>query len=174
MGTGIQICGLNGSGKSTIGKALAERIGFYFIDNENLFFSRANAKDPYSNPRSREEVKKLLIEEVKEHANFVFAAVKGNYGEEIIPLYNYVIIVEVPKGIRLERVRNRSYQKFGERMLPGGDLHEQEEAFFRMIESREDDYVENWLKTLSCPIIRIDGTKSVDENVEELVRLIKF
>ena len=116
----------------------------------------------------------MFIEEIKQHTNFVFAAVKGNYGEEIIPLYNYVIIVEVPKGIRLERVRNRSYQKFGERMLPGGDLHEQEEAFFRMIESREDDYVENWLKTLSCPIIRIDGTKSVDENVEELVRLIKF
>ncbi|MBR3848616.1 MAG: hypothetical protein IKM21_04940, partial [Oscillospiraceae bacterium] len=40
MGIGIQICGLNGCGKSTLGKALAERIGFYFIDNEFLYFSR--------------------------------------------------------------------------------------------------------------------------------------
>ena len=43
MGIGIQICGLNGCGKSTLGKALAERIGFYFIDNEFLYFSRPNA-----------------------------------------------------------------------------------------------------------------------------------
>ena len=38
MGIGIQICGLNGCGKSTLGKALAERIGFYFIDNEFFVF----------------------------------------------------------------------------------------------------------------------------------------
>ena len=39
MGTGIMICGLNGTGKSTLGKALAEKLHFYFIDNENLYFS---------------------------------------------------------------------------------------------------------------------------------------
>ncbi|MDU4976211.1 MAG: shikimate kinase, partial [Hungatella hathewayi] len=33
------ICGLNGTGKSTLGKALAEKLHFYFIDNENLYFS---------------------------------------------------------------------------------------------------------------------------------------
>ena len=33
MGIGIQICGLNGCGKSTLGRALAEKIGFHFIDN---------------------------------------------------------------------------------------------------------------------------------------------
>lgn len=38
MGIGIQICGLNGCGKSTLGKALSEKLGFHFIDNENLFF----------------------------------------------------------------------------------------------------------------------------------------
>ena len=33
MGIGIQICGLNGCGESTLGRALAEKIGFHFIDN---------------------------------------------------------------------------------------------------------------------------------------------
>lgn len=41
MGTGILICGLNGCGKSTIGKARATKIGFHFIDNEDLFFPEA-------------------------------------------------------------------------------------------------------------------------------------
>jgi len=172
MGIGIQVCGLNGCGKSTLGKALAEKLGMYFIDNENLYFTRTEANEPYTNPKSREEVEWLLMDEVRKHPDFVFAAVKGNYGKEIIPMYDFVIMVEVPKEIRLERIRNRSFQKFGDRMLPGGDLFHQEEAFFQMVTSRQDAYVETWLNTLKCPIIRVDGTKPVKENVAHIINRI--
>ena len=86
--TGIQICGLNGSGKSTLGIALAEKTGFQFIDNENLYFERSSADEPYSNPKSRKEVEKLLADEIKTHGNFIFSAVRGDYGGEIVSLYN--------------------------------------------------------------------------------------
>lgn len=174
MGIGIQICGLNGCGKSTLGRALAEKIGFHFIDNENLYFARSQANEPYRNPRSEEEVERLLMNEVSEHPNFVFAAVRGNYGKEIIPMYNYVVVINVPKEIRSQRVRNRSFQKFGRRMLMGGDLYEQEDAFFQMVESRQDDYVENWLQLVKCPIIRVDGTKKIEENVQHIIQTINI
>lgn len=174
MGIGILICGLNGCGKSTLGKVFSEKLGFRFIDNENLFFSRNYANEPYTNPRSREEVYRLLMNEVSEYPDFVFAAVKGDYGKEIISMYNYVVVIEVPKEIRLRRVRNRSFQKFGNRMLVGGDLHKQEEDFFQLVESRKDDYVESWLHMLKCPIIRVDGTKSVDENIERIIEQINI
>ena len=172
MGLGIQICGLNGCGKSTLGKALAERIGFHFIDNENLYFSRTSIDEPYKNPKSRADVERLLMEEVSKHPDFVFAAVKGDYGKDIIPMYDYIVMMEVPKNIRSKRVRNRSFQKFGERMLKGGDLYSKEEAFFQMIDSREDDYVETWLQTVNCPIIRVDGTKPIEDNVEYIIKEI--
>lgn len=172
MGTGIQICGLNGCGKSTLGKALAERMGFHFIDNEHLYFSRTHTDEPYINPRPRAEVIRILMEEVRRHPDFVFSAVKGDYGEEIIPLYSYVVVIEVPKDIRLQRVRNRSFQKFGYRMLEGGDLHSQEEAFFKLVESRQDEDIENWLQKVSCPIIRVNGTKPIADNVEYILRAI--
>lgn len=172
MGIGIQICGLNGCGKSTLGKALAERIGFHFIDNEHLYFFRPNADEPYANPKSREEVERLLMDEVNEHPDFVFSAVKGDYGKDIVPMYNYVVVIDVPKEIRTQRVRNRSFQKFGDRMLIGGDLYGQEEAFFEMVASRQDDYIENWLRKVNCPIIRVDGTKPIEENVEHIIHVI--
>ena len=172
MGTGIQICGLNGSGKSTLGRALAEKIGFYFIDDENLYFSRSNPNEPYTNPKPRHEVEQLLMKEVKNHPDFVFAAVKGDYEKDIISMYDYVIMLEVPKSVRSQRVRNRSFKKFGSRMLLGGDLYNQEEAFFQMVESRQGSYVENWLQTVKCPIIRVDGTKPIDENVEYIINSI--
>ena len=172
MGIGIQICGLNGCGKSTIGRALAKELGFHLIDNENLFFSRTDAKEPYRNPKPRHEVERLLLDEVTKHGNFVFAAVKGDYGKEILPLYHYVVMIEVPKEIRLQRVRNRSFQKFGSRMLAGGDLYEQEESFFQLVESRSEDFVESWVQTLNCPVIKVDGTKPLEENVAFIIKEI--
>ncbi len=42
----------------------------------------------------------------------------------------------------MQRVKKRSFQKFGNRMLSGGDLYEQEEKFFRLVESRDENIIE--------------------------------
>lgn len=58
-------------------------------------------------------------------------------------------------------------------MLSGGDLFEQEEKFFRFVESRNENTVEEWVKSLKCPVIRIDGTKPIDENADFIAELIQ-
>ena len=187
MEIGIIVCGLNGSGKSTLGKALSEKLGFRFIDNENLYFPGCRGEqqaelatspktDPnyiYASPRSRNEVEILLMDEVRTYKNFVFAAVKGDYGKEILPLYNYAVLIDVPKEIRMQRVRNRAFQQFGDRMLKGGDLYEQEEAFFNFVNARPEHYVEEWVQTLNCPIIRVDGTGPIKENLTFIMEQIQ-
>ena len=113
-----------------------------------------------------------LMDEVREHENFVFAAVKGNYGEEILPLYKYIVLIDVPKDIRMQRVRERSFQKFGSRMMPGGDLYEQEEVFMNMVSARTKQYVEEWVDSIEAFVIRVDGTKPVKENVKNIAEQI--
>lgn len=168
---GIIICGLNGTGKSTLGKALAEKL--HFIDIENLYFPKTNPNKIYASPRTRKEVEKLLLHEIKTHKDFILASVKGDYGEDIYSLIQYAILLDVPKNIRLKRVKKRSFQKFGNRMLLGGDLYEQEENFFHFVESRDENIVEEWVKSLKCPVIRMDGTKSIDENTNFIMERIQ-
>ena len=173
MGTGILVCGLNGTGKSTLGKALAEKLHFYFIDNEDLYFPKIDPAYIYASPRTREEVEKLLLNEIEKHENFVFASVKGDYGETIYPFFQYAVLIDVPKDIRMKRVKNRSFQKFGNRMLLGGDLYEQEERFFDSVKSRAENTVEKWIQSLNCPIIRIDGTKPIEENINLVIQQVQ-
>lgn len=173
MKTGIIICGLNGTGKSILGKALAEKLGFYFIDSEDLYFSEPNDDYDFSSQRTDEEAKEILHNKIEKHKNFVLASVKGNYGEDFYSFINYVVLLDVPKDIRLQRVKNRSYQKFGNRMLPNGDLYEQEEAFFNFVISRNESTVEEWIKTLNSHVIRLDGTKSVEENIGFIIEKVK-
>jgi len=165
MATGILICGLNGAGKSTLGKALAEKLGFYFIDNEDLYFPKTDRSYAYAAPRTRDEAEALLLQMLKVHEDFVFASVKGDYGEDVCARFDCAALLAVPRDVRLRRVRERSFQKFGGRMLPGGDLYRQEEAFFALASSRAEDTVEKWARRLRCPVIRADGTRPVEENI---------
>ena len=57
-------------------------------------------------------------------------------------------------------------------MLEGGDLDQAEELFFQMIWVRTEDHVENWVKSLRCLIIRVDGTLPIEINVSFIVREI--
>ena len=138
-----------------------------------MYFPKTNPDYIYASPRSREEVEKLLWSEIRAHENFVFTSVKGDYGETIYPFFQYAVLIDVPRDIRIQRVKNRSFQKFGERMLLGGDLHEQEEKFFDFVKSRPENTVEEWAKSLECPILRIDGTKPIEENVDFITKAVK-
>ena len=170
---GILICGLNGTGKSTLGRLLADRMGYTFIDNEDLYFPKADPSYRFARPRSKEEVIRLLEEKIAENNRFIFAAVKGDYGDRLAASLDHIVLMEAPKPVRSQRVRNRSFQKFGERILPGGDLFEKENAWFRLTDGRPEDYVTKWLETAGCPVIRIDGTLPPGENVEYLVSVLR-
>ena len=55
----------------------------------------------------------MLFHAIKVHENFVFAAVKGDYGEASYPFFQYAVLIDTPKDIRVQRVKKRSFQKFG-------------------------------------------------------------
>ncbi len=163
MKHGIVVVGANGSGKTTFATGLAAALGYTHMDIETYSFY--DSAIPYKSPRPREEVQRLLFSDMKKHERFVFSAVNGDFGEEINALYDCVIYMEAPLSVRLERVRQRSFAKFGSRVLKGGDLYEQEQQFLDFVATRTMDKTEMWLKKSSCPILYIDGTKSVKDNV---------
>ena len=173
MKTGILICGLNGSGKSTLGRELARLLGYNFIDIEDCYFPKNNDKYLYAEPRSDEEMEKVLRDKISGCDNFVLASVRGNFDEEITSRFKIIVRINVPKEIRIKRVRERSFRKFGERMLPGGDLYETEENFFAVVESRTEQYVDGWLSEMNCPIIQIDGTEPIDQNTEYIAKKLR-
>ena len=166
---GILICGLNGAGKSTLGRILADRMGYEFIDNEDLYFPKEDPNYMFFGPRSEEEVVRLLEEKITANNRFIFAAVRGNYGDKLVSSLDHIVYIEVPKQVRGQRVRDRSYQKFGDRILPGGDLYDIESKWFSLTDSRPDTYVTDWLETVNCPVIRIDGTLPVENNLDYIV-----
>lgn len=166
----IIICGGNGTGKSTLGKSLAEALDYQFMDIEDYYFPKTNNNYSYAVSRTREEVSGLLLEDMRKYEHFILASVKGDYGEEVESMFTRAILIHVPREVRIERVKDRSFRKFGSRMLPGGDLYEKEKAFLEMVENRPETAAENWLESTSLSVIHVDGMKPVAYNIEEIMR----
>lgn len=157
----IIVCGVNGVGKSTLGRKIAEKIGYQFMDIEDYFFPDKDADYVYGSARTKEEVCGLLLRDMKRYSNLILAAVKGDYGEKIESMFDCAVLISVPEEVRMERVRNRSLGRFGNRVLPGGDLYEREKKFWEMAAGRTEAEVREWLENLHIPVIRVDGTRPV-------------
>ncbi len=170
MKCGICVCGLNGSGKTTLAEALAKELNFKHMDIEQYYFTSTD--NPYASSRTREEVEQLLLTDIKQNPCFVFSAVNGDMTPEINENYTLAVYLNVPLDMRMKRIRQRAIDKFGDRVLPGGDMYEQEEQFFSYAEKRTPEKIEKWLKTLSCKVIRLDGTRPKQENVELIKSLL--
>ena len=166
MGSVILVCGLNGAGKSTMAKALAERLNLRFVDIEDIYFSRQDNPDyPYEKSRPYEEVVSMLTSIVNSENDIVLASVTGKFGDEFVSNLKYAICIEVPREIRLKRVHDRSYLRFGEKSCNGGDYYEQTKSFHDFCASRDENLVNDWLSTICCPIVRVDGTLPISDNV---------
>ena len=169
MPHGIAIVGLNGSGKTTLGRALAERLGYFRIDVEDYYFP---AEGAFNEARSRDEVEQLMLEDIEKNGNFVLSSVCADFAS-IEKYYCLIVYLEAPKEMRLDRIRKRSIDRFGKRVLPGGDLYESEENFFAFAAKRTPEKIENWLPKCTCPVLRIDSTKPVSELVGAISRVYK-
>ncbi len=160
----ILICGLNGSGKTTLGIKLANELGFQFLNDEDYYFLKSDIL--FSKSRTDEEVREFITSYIEQHKNVVLTATRGDLGDKINSFYDYVIYLFAPLELRLSRIKKREYDRFGERVLKGGDMYEQQKIFHNFVVSRTTEKIEKWLNTLSCRVIKLDGSKPIDDNVE--------
>ena len=167
MTRGIIVFGPNGSGKSTLGRELASVLNFKYMDIEDYHFIKS--KIPYTVERSKEDCLNLMLTDIEKYGSFVISAVTGDFGEKISSMYDLAILISAPLETRIVRIKQRSYKKFGERVCEGGDLYEQQLKFVDFVASRSLSGIEQWAATLVCPVIYVDGTKSISENIEWII-----
>lgn len=168
MPEGILIFGANGSGKSTIGLELARTLEWKYMDIEAYHFVQSGI--PYTVQRTREDCVNLMLADIEKAQSFVLSAVTGDFGEKITSMYKLAVQVSAPLCIRMERIQLRTHQQYGARVQQGGDMYEQNLKFIDFAANRPLSKIEQWAATLPCPVLQIDGTKPISENIEWIVR----
>lgn len=191
MVRGIAIMGLNGCGKSTLAHAIGKKLNFYEMDVEDYYFpEQKNSRQaileqqynvkceykgelPYFMPRSTKEVQEMLRNDIEKHPQFVISGVTMNWEEDILSVIDIAIILDVPANERVKRVQHREEIRFGSRVMLGGDMYEQQKEFREIIGNRSNQRVEESANKMQCKKVKLDGTKSIDENVGIIISVLE-
>ena len=178
MRTSIHITGASGAGTSTLGRALAARLGARHLDTDDFYWQPLEPKFTVKRPP---ETRVALIEAAfadSTERGWVLSGSIGEWGRPLVSRFSAVIFLSTPTEVRLERLRMREAAMFGaEAIAPGGSRHEEFSAFIawaaaydeKPMTGRSRRQHEAWLKTLPCPVLRFEGTEPVEALVERAV-----
>lgn len=172
----VHITGASGSGTTTLGSALAERLGWHHFDSDNFFWIKTDP--PFQRNRPAGERTSLLTSALSEARDWILSgSIMGWTGLEV-PDFDLVIFLDLPMELRLARLRAREVERYGAAALePGGARHEESVTFLAWAASYDDGETvgrnraahERWLADLTCPVQRLDSARSVHDNVEAVV-----
>ena len=174
----IHIFGASGSGTSTLGQAVAEKTGYAFLDSDDYIW--APTDPPFTSLRTHAERLPLLQRDMERIGNAVLSGSLVGWGDPLIPRFTLAVRLDTPTPVRMERLRQREYARYGARVLPGGDMYDQSQAFLDWA-ARYDDGVpplrsralhDLWQRQLPCPVLTLDGTRPVEELAEEVLQKI--
>jgi uridine kinase len=172
MPGGIIVFGAAGSGKTTLGKELARQLNFQHFDLDDYYWRWDSEVIPFTIFRPKEEIIEHLMKDISKYPYFVMSGSMGSIRGLFNPLFDLAVFVTVPTQIRMERLRIREAAMFGERILEGGDMYEQNIKFLddaARYDTGEPPLVcrrqhEQWAAELICPVLHVDGTKDIVEN----------
>ena len=172
----IHITGAAGCGVTTLGAALSERLGITQFDTDDYYWVLSDP--PYREKNPIPERLRLLSEEFLDHDGWVLSGALESWGDPLIPLFDLVVFLSEPTPVRLERLRVREANNYGiENVSPGGWRHQETEDFLEWAAHYEDgtregrtlERHEDWLATLACPVLRLDGTETVEALTKKVI-----
>jgi adenylate kinase family enzyme len=165
----VHILGASGSGTSTLGKLLETKYQFKHLDTDDYYWLPTNP--PFTESREREERIHLLRQDILQNEKCVISGSLCGWGDVFIPYFDLVIRVVTPTDLRIDRIKQRELKRFGKRILPGGDMYEEHQAFLEWastydiggIDMRSKALHDKWLKQISCTQIEINGSHIENE-----------
>ena len=184
MAKGIILFGGMGVGDSTLGREIAARLCWPHIDLDDYIWMW-DTPLPFTKIRPRDEKIAMLKEAISHHPHFVMSGSMFSFRKEFEACFELAVFLTAPAGVRAERVRKRELERWGKRVLPGGDMYEQEDAPYRDYtawarrydEGPEEVFSlaqhEKWIRELPCPVLRLDGTAPIAQNAEWVIEALR-
>ena len=179
---GIIVFGASGAGSTTLGKEVAGRLNFQHLDIDDYLW-RWDTEIPFTVTHPPEERTEHLMSAIKKHPKFVISGTIFSDRKLFHPLLDIAVFISTPVQVCAKRVRAREHARWGERILPGGDMykstrfHGDSKDYLINAQKYETADVskfgrklhEQWISELPCPVIRMDGTKVISENADLVI-----
>ena len=165
----VHIFGASGSGTTTLGRMLAREMGWTHLDTDDYYWLPTDP--PFREKRPAQERVALMRHDIDAAEHAVISGSLVDWGDGLIPFFTLCVRTVVDPDIRLERLYQRELARFGARILPGGDMHEENQEFLRWARGYDDGPLttrsrarhDQWQQMLRCPCVTVNTTGSLED-----------
>ena len=175
MSKGIVIFGPAGAGKTTLGMMAASALDYPYFDFDDYIW-RKDTEEPFTVRYSEEEKMKRILKAIRQNDRFVLSGYMDGEHEALDAMFAAAFHLSAPAELRIDRIRRRDRDIYGDRVLPGGDMYDNHERFIESVRGygKEDDPFEkrhwDWAESLNCPVIRLEGDKPLVKNLKIILK----
>lgn len=171
----IHIVGASGSGTTSLASAIAGKHGHRHLDTDDFFWAPTNP--PYREKRPHDQRLALLRQALLGSAPWVLSGSLCGWGDPLIPEFDLVVFLVVPRPVRLARLRAREIARYGPQVIAaGGELHQEHVEFLEWagrydtggVEIRSRALHEAWLAGLPGAVLRLEGDRSVGDQLARI------
>lgn len=161
----IHITGASGSGVSTLGAALAERLGMAAVDGDDFYWLPTDF--PFTEKRDPADRLEMALSALAPSPNAIFSGSCLGWGAELEDSFDLVVFLYLDAAIRVERLRERELRARGrvdQYFLDWAAEYDAGTATGRSLSRHRA-----WLSSRTCQVIELHGDLSVDARVAQVV-----
>ncbi len=175
----IHIFGASGSGVTTLGKLLSKELSLIYFDTDDYYWEQTNP--PFIKANTRETRQLMLRESLSNYINWILGGSLDSWGDFIKDEFDLVVFLWLPKEVRVERLKKREYDRYGEVIFDNKDRNKQYLDFINWASDydlgtkwgRNLERHKTWIKTLNCPVMRIEDDHSNEQRIELIKNYLK-
>lgn len=175
----IHIFGASGSGTTTLAKQLAQKLNVRHFDADDYFWKKTNP--PFIEKNPIPERHRLLLADMDGLKSWVLSGAMESWSEPFLPFFDLVVFLYVPAEIRIKRLKRREQERHGNRILPGGDMHQAHIEFMEWATQYDQGYMsgrnklrhEEWMARLACPVLRIENELPTEAVIKLVMERMK-
>ena len=125
----IHIFGASGSGTTTISQKVCGHTGYSHFDADSYCGRPPPPPDPFTVTRGRGDYVALMDRDLNSSPHWVLSGSVTGWYDELVSVFDLIVFVYVPTDIRMERLRRREAERYGDAILPGNSRHQASAEF---------------------------------------------
>jgi adenylate kinase family enzyme len=165
----IHLFGAAGSGVTSLGHYLAQQTGMPYFDSDDYYWEQS--EPPFTIRRKPNERDRRLREALAGCAHWILGGSVISWGQAWLSAFDLAVFVWTPPEVRMARLHQREYERYGDVILTDPARHQQSQEFLQWAAGYDDNTArgrtlaahEAWMQLLSCPVLCIRDTASVAE-----------
>lgn len=168
----IHIFGASGSGVTTLGKVLSEKLGFPYFDSDDYFWEKSDP--PFTKKRETAARNASLQKDLQAFPHWVLGGSVINWDDTFFTQFELAVFLWLPPAVRLARLRQREWERYGNIIFLDPERNRLYNEFLQWASGYDDNSIngrtltahEAWIRRLSCPVLEIREDIPTEKRME--------